>query len=53
MPTALGPLALRAAFHFSAMTSKARSQVTGVKSPSLWKRPPRMRSRGWVSRSRP
>ena len=53
MPTTVGPLALSTAFHFSAMMSKAWSQVTGVNSPSLWNCPSRMRSSGGVSRSSP
>ena len=53
MPTAFGPLAARVAFHFSAMMSKASSQVTGSKSPSLWYSPSRLRSSGVVSRSAP
>ena len=53
MPTALGPFFLRASFHFSAMMSKAWSQVIGVNSPSLWNLPSFMRSIGWVSRSSP
>ena len=53
MPTAFGPLAARVSFHFTAMRSKASSQVTGSKSPSLWYSPSRLRSSGWVSRSPP
>ena len=53
MPTACGPLAWSVAFHFSAMMSKAWSQVIGAKSPSLAYSPSRMRSSGWVSRSWP
>ena len=53
MPMAFGPLFLRAAFHFSAMTSKASSQETGSKSPSLWNLPFFLRRSGWVTRSAP
>jgi hypothetical protein len=35
MPTALGPLSLSAALNFSAMMSKACSQLTGVISVSM------------------
>jgi len=46
MPTALGPFSRRACFHFSAMTSKASSQLTGSKSPSLSNLPSFLRSSG-------
>ena len=36
MPTPRGPLSLRAALNFASITSKARSQLTGVNSPCLW-----------------
>ena len=36
MPMPCGPLAARVSFHFTAIRSKASSQVTGTKSPSLW-----------------
>ncbi len=42
-----------AAFHFSAMMSKASSQDTGSKSPSLSNLPFFLRSSGWVTRSWP
>ena len=35
MPTPEGPLSLSAALNFSAMVSKALSQLTGVNSPFL------------------
>ncbi len=53
----LPALALRslasAAFHFSAMMSKAWSQLTGANSPFLSYLPFFMRSSGLVSRSSP
>src|SRR5688500_9319477 len=53
MPTELGPFAFSAAFHFSAITSKAWSQLTGVNSPFLSYRPPFILSSGRVKRSSP
>ena len=53
MPTPDGPLALSAALNFSAMTSNAWSQETGVNSPSLAYAPSVIRSSGVVSRSAP
>ena len=53
MPTPAGPSDFNAAFHFSAITSKALSQEIGVKSPSLSYLPFFMRSSGWVRRSSP
>src|SRR5829696_1168726 len=53
MPTPDGPLSRSAAFHFSAMTSNARSQLMGAKSPSLSNFPFFMRSSGVVSLSCP
>jgi len=53
MPTEVGPLSLSARLNCSAMTSKAASQETGVKSPSLAYFPSFMRSSGVVSRSSP
>ena len=53
MPTAVGPFALSVALHFSAMMSKAWSQVTGVNSPFLSNLPSFMRSSGVVRRSLP
>ena len=53
MPTAEGPPFLRAALNFSAMTVKASSQETGVKSPALSYLPFFLRSSGCVSRSSP
>src|SRR5262245_19179272 len=53
MPTLVGPLLLSAALNFSAMMSKASSQLTGVNSPFLSKRPSVLRSSGCVSRSLP
>ena len=47
MPMAVGPFSRRVCFHFCAMRSKAWSQLTGVKSPSLWYWPSFMRSRAW------
>ena len=42
-----------AAFHLSAMTSKASSQETGSNFPFLSNLPPVLRSSGWVRRSLP
>ncbi len=53
MPTPLGPRFFSASLNFSAITSKASSQLTGVNSPSLSNLPPRLRSSGRVSRSVP
>ncbi len=53
MPTAVGPVFFRASFHFSAMMSKAWSQVMGVNSPFLSYLPSVIRSSGVVSRSLP
>ncbi|CSB69527.1 Uncharacterised protein [Vibrio cholerae] len=53
MPTLVGPLVLSEAFHFSAITSNAVSQETGVNSPSLWYWPSFMRSSGVFKRSWP
>ena len=53
MPTAEGPLAFSAAFHFSAMILKAASHDTGANSPFLSNLPFFMRSSGWVNLSSP
>ena len=53
MPTVVGPSFFSAAFHFSAMMSKACFQVTGVNSPFLSYLPSFMRSSGVVRRSSP
>ena len=53
MPTALGPAAFMASFHFSAMMSKASFQLTGVNSPFLSYTPFFLRSSGVVRRSLP
>ena len=53
MPTAVGPFSFSTFLNFSAMTSKALSQETGVNSPSLAYWPFFMRSSGVVSRSAP
>ena len=53
MPTAVGPFSRSTRFQCAAMVSKAWSQETGWSSPSLSKRPLRMRMSGRVSRSAP
>ena len=53
MPTAVGPFSASVFLNFSAMMSKAWSQLTGVNSPSFANSPSRMRSSGTVRRSRP
>ena len=53
MPTPLGPRFFSASLNFSAMMSKASSQLTGVNSPFLSYLPPVLRSIGFISRSWP
>ncbi len=53
MPTDSGPLALSATLNFSAMMSKACSQLIGWNSPCLSNLPSFMRSSGRVRRSLP
>ena len=53
MPTAVGPFSFSAFLKWSAISSKARSQLTGWNAPSLWNLPSRMRSSGSVRRSLP
>jgi len=53
MPTAVGPFSLMTRLNCTAISSNARSQVTGVNSPFLSYLPFVMRSSGWVSRSLP
>jgi len=53
MPTACGPFSFSTRLNCAAMTSNASSQDTGSNSPSLAYTPLRLRSSGWVRRSRP
>ena len=53
LPLFSSRLCWMAAFHFSAMRSKASSQDTGSNWPSLSYLPSFLRSSGWVSRSSP
>ncbi len=53
MPTAVGPFSRSAFLNCRSISSKARSQLTGVNVPSLSNLPSFMRSSGLVRRSSP